>query len=168
MSLKDLITWNSRKPLRTRHDMQYPSVSLQGEMGRLFDEFMRSFDGFHNLPFREGRFDEFVPNLNVSENDKEVEVTAEVAGMDEKDVDVTLKDDILTIKGEKKQEKEDEGKDYYHQERSYGSFQRSLHIPCEIDSDEIDASFKKGVLKITLPKSAKAQENVRRIEVKSE
>ncbi|MFQ5688387.1 MAG: Hsp20/alpha crystallin family protein, partial [Candidatus Scalindua sp.] len=70
--------------------------------------------------------------------------------------------------GEKKEEKETKGKECYHVERSYGSFQRSLHIPCEIESDKVDASFKKGILKVTFPKSVKALENSRKIEVKTE
>jgi HSP20 family protein len=168
MALKDLITWNHRKPVQVQDGSRYPIANLQREMGRLFDDFLREFDGFSNFPFRRESVAEFSPKVDVNESDKTIEITAEVPGMDEKDVKVTLKDDIITIEGEKKQEKEEKEKDYYHLERSYGSFQRSLRIPCEIESDKVDASFKKGVLRITLPKSPKAQENVRKIEVKSE
>lgn len=119
-------------------------------------------------PFRGEGLSEFSPKINVSENDKEIEVTVEVPGMDQDNVDVSLRDDVLIIKGEKKQEKEEKDKEYYHVERSYGSFSRSLQIPCEVDQDYIKAAFKKGVLKINLPKSTKAQENVRKINVKSE
>ena len=168
MALKDLITWNRRKPMRVQDDLRYPIASLQREMSSLFDDFFRDFDGSSNLPLRAGSFAEFSPKVDVNESDKTIEITAEVPGMDEKDVKVTLKDDILTIEGEKNQEKEEKERDYYHLERSYGSFQRSLRIPCEIESDKVSASFKKGVLKVTLPKSAKAQEKARKIEVKSE
>ncbi len=168
MPLKDLITWSHRKPVRVQDNSRYPIASLQREMSRLFDDFFRDFDGFGNLPSRAESLVEFSPKVDVNESNKAIEITAEVPGMDEKDVNVTLKDDTLTIEGEKKQEKEEKEKDYYHLERSYGSFQRSLRIPCEIESYKVDASFKKGVLKVTLPKSAEAQKNVRKIEVKSE
>ncbi|MFQ5788013.1 MAG: Hsp20/alpha crystallin family protein, partial [Thermodesulfobacteriota bacterium] len=170
MALRDLITRNRRKPERVSNELQHPIATLHREVDRLFDDFFRGFDRFPSLPFREESLSEFSPKVNVSENDKEIEVTVEVPGMDQDDVDVSLRDDVLTIKGEKKQEKEEKDKDkeYYHVERSYGSFYRSLQIPCEVDEGNIKAAFKKGVLKINLPKSTKAQENVRKIEVKSE
>lgn len=149
-------------------DLQNPVATLRREVDHLFDDFFRGFDRFPSLPLKEERLAEFSPNINVSENDKEIEVTVEVPGMDQNDVDVSLRDDMLTIKGEKKQEKEEKDKEFYHVERSYGSFYRSLQVPCEVDEDNIKASFKKGVLKINLPKSTKAQENVRKIEIKGE
>jgi HSP20 family protein len=168
MAWRDLITLNRKKQQRVQTDLQHPVATLHREVDRLFDDFFRGFDRLPSLPFSEERLSEFSPKINVSENDKEIEVTVEVPGMDQNDVDVSLGDDVLTIKGEKKQEKEEKDKDYYHVERSYGSFYRSLQIPCEVDEENIKAAFKKGVLKINLPKSSKAQENVRKIEVKSE
>ncbi|GJQ48536.1 small heat shock protein C2 [Candidatus Kuenenia stuttgartiensis] len=168
MALKDLITWNRRKQQPALSGLQHPVATLQREVDRLFDDFFRGFDRFPSLPLKEERFAEFSPKIDVSENDKEIEIIAEVPGMDQNDVEITLRDDVLTIKGEKKQEKEEKDKEYYHVERSYGSFYRSLQLPCEVDQEKVKASFKKGVLKINLPKSGKAQENVRKIEIKGE
>jgi HSP20 family protein len=103
----------------------------------------------------------------VSETDKEIKVSAELPGMDEKDIDVSLTRDSLTIKGEKKQETEDKGEDYYRMERSYGSFTRSIPLPIEVDTDKVQATFKKGVLEITLPKTARAIQETRKIPVKA-
>jgi HSP20 family protein len=102
----------------------------------------------------------------VSETDKEIKVSAELPGMDDKDIDVSLTRDALTIKGEKKEEKEDKGKDYYKMERSYGSFTRSIPLPVEVDTDKVQATFKKGVLEITLPKTAKAIQETKKIPIK--
>jgi HSP20 family protein len=99
-----------------------------------------------------------------------VEVRAELPGIDEKDIDVRLSDGTLTIRGEKKEEREEreEGGSYYVSERRYGSFQRSFRIPEGIDHDKVDASFRKGVLTITLPKTPEAQQKAKKIEVKGE
>ena len=99
--------------------------------------------------------------------DLEIKVSAELPGMDEKDIDVSLTRDTLTIKGEKKEEKEDTGKDYYKMERSYGSFTRSIPLPVEVDTDKVQATFKKGVLEITLPKTAKAIQETKKVPVKA-
>lgn len=168
MAWKDLITWNRKKHQQVQPEMQYPVATLHREIDSLFDDFFRGFDRFPSLPFKEGKLADFSPKINVSENDEEIEVTAEVPGMDQNEVEVNLRNDMLTIKGEKKQEKEEKDKEYYHVERSYGSFYRSLQLPCEVEEDKVKASFKKGVLKINLPKSKEAKENVRKIEVKEE
>jgi len=168
MAWKDLITWNRKKQEHIQPELQHPVATLHREVDRLFDDFFRGFDRFPTSAFREERLTEFSPKINISENDKEIEVTVEVPGMDQNDVEINLRDDILTIRGEKKQEKEEKDKEYYHVERSYGSFYRSLQIPCEVEQDKVKATFKKGVLKINLPKSEKARENVRKIEVQGE
>jgi HSP20 family protein len=103
----------------------------------------------------------------VKENDKNYQVTAELPGMDENDIEVTLDNNALTISGEKKQETEDKGQNYYRMERSYGSFQRSISLPPGIESDNIDANFNKGILTITLPKTTEAQQHTKRIPVKT-
>ena len=87
--------------------------------------------------------------------------------MDEKDVDITVTDHSLTIRGEKKRADEQKDKDYYRRERSYGAFRRVLELPGEVDQSKIEASFKKGVLHVTLPKTKEAQEKVKHIEVKA-
>lgn len=107
------------------------------------------------------------PAVDVTEKDTAFEITAELPGLDEKDVDVSVANGILTLKGEKKEEKEEKQKDYYLSERRYGSFQRSFPLPDGVDSDKIEAVFKKGLLSVTLPKTPEAQNNKRKIDVKS-
>ena len=94
------------------------------------------------------------------------EITAELPGLDEKAIEVKLANGVLSIKGEKREEKEEKRKDYYRRERSFGSFERSFQVPEGIDTDKIAASFKNGILSVTLPKSAEAQKQAKRIEVK--
>ena len=94
------------------------------------------------------------------------EITAELPGLDEKNIEVKLANGVLSIKGEKREEKEEKRKDYYRRERSFGSFERSFQVPEGIDTDKIAASFKNGILSVTLPKSAEAQKQAKRIEVK--
>ena len=108
-----------------------------------------------------------MPTVDVSETDKAYEITAELPGMDEKNVEVKLANGLLTIKGEKQDEKEEKKKDYHMRERSYGSFERSFQVPDGVDADKIEANFKKGVLTVILPKSAEAQKAEKKITVKS-
>lgn len=138
--------------------------SLQHEIDQVFNEFSR---GMPTLAGRGNGMGMGSVKLNVAETDKAVEVTAELPGVDPKDIDVQLKDDILTIKGEKKSEKEDKQKNYHLVEQSYGSFERSFSLPCEVMADKVEAKFDKGVLKITLPKSPESQPKTRKIEVRN-
>ena len=138
------------------------------QMDRLFDEFFRDFS---LAPFRgvDESWGAYVPSIDVKENEKEFQISAELPGMDDKDVEVSITGDVLTIKGEKKLEKEEEeDKGYYRRERAYGSFQRRIQLPAEVDTDKVSAHFKKGVLTVTLPKTEEAQKAVRKIEVKAE
>ena len=105
--------------------------------------------------------------MDVVEKDKEYEITAELPGTDEKNVEIKLSNRTLTIKGEKKEEKEEREKDYYLSERRYGSFQRSFQVPDSVDAEKIEASFAKGVLTIRLPKTAEAQKSEKTIAVKA-
>lgn len=109
---------------------------------------------------------EWVPCVDVSESEKEFVVTAELPGMAEKDVDVSIQNGILTIKGEKKEEKEEKSKNLYRMERPYGAFQRSIELPSEIDKDKAEASYKSGVLTIKLPKTKAAQQEAKKVPVK--
>ena len=109
---------------------------------------------------------DLVPRLDVSETEREVKVTAELPGMDEKDVTVTLEGDVLTLRGEKKADAEEKGKNFHRVERTYGSFQRVVTLPVEVDATKVAAGFKKGVLTVTLAKSPAAQ--TRKIEIKPE
>jgi len=107
------------------------------------------------------------PAVDVVESDKAYEITAELPGMDEKNIEVKVANDVLTIKGERQEEKEEKKKDYYLRERSFGSFERSFGLPEGVDADKIEASFKKGVLTLTLPKKLEAQKSAKKIDVKS-
>ena len=107
------------------------------------------------------------PAVDVAEKDKRYEVTAELPGLTDKDITVKYADGVLTISGEKKEEKEEKQKDYYLSERRYGSFQRSFQMPTGIDADKIEATFKHGVLTVALPKSAESVKNEKKIEIKT-
>ncbi|MBN1220236.1 MAG: Hsp20/alpha crystallin family protein [Anaerolineae bacterium] len=165
MAIRDLIPWNwgSEKQVPVKREDQAPVYALQRSIDHLFDDFFR---GFNLVPFGE-TWGDFSPPVDVTESDREYKVSAELPGMDENDIEVTVANNILTISGEKKEEKEDKGQDYYRLERSYGSFRRSIPLPPDTDSNKIDANFKKGVLSITLPKTAEAQAHYKRISVKS-
>ena len=137
-----------------------PFMSLQREIDRLFDDFTRGFPAFSG-----GSAGEMLPSVDVTENDKQIEITAELPGLEDKDVQVNFADNVLTIRGEKKAEKEEKDKTYRLVERSYGSFVRSLELPDGVDANAIKASIDKGVLKVTVPKPAPAQ--VKKIDVKT-
>jgi HSP20 family protein len=165
MTTRSLLPFLGRKGLSVKREEENPFALLRREMDELFDSFYRGFD---MEPFFDGHRQVFSPTMDVSEDDKEIRVTAELPGMDEKDIEISLNNDTLSIKGEKKEEKEEKGRDYYRMERSYGSFHRTIPLPREVDSDKVDAQFKKGVLTITLPKTKKAVEDTKKIAVKAE
>jgi len=138
----------------------FPYLSLRREMDRLFDDFA---SGFGRVPTWYAN--ELMPSMNVSETEREIEFTAELPGLEPKDVEVTLSDNILTIRGEKKAEKDETKKDYRLVERSFGSFSRSFEVPGGTDPSAIRASIDKGVLTVTFPKPARAA--ARKIDVKA-
>ena len=169
MAIRDLIPWSrqeNRLPVaagaqqRDRDD--HPLLSLHREVNRLFDDVFRGFDV---PPF--GRFDRGLawPNVEFGETDKEIRITAELPGLDEKDVELALEDGVLTLRGEKRSEVDDRDRGY--SERSYGRFERRIALPKGIEADRANATFRNGVLSVTLPKSAASNENVRRIPVNS-
>jgi len=140
--------------------------ALHKEMDRLFDDM--SSESLHGSLFPQAWGRELLmPDIDETEDDKAFHVSVEQPGMNEKDVDITLSDRQLTIRGEKKQDKEEEGKDFYRRERNYGAFRRTIELPGEVDESKIEASFKKGVLTIELPKTKEAQEKIRHIDVKA-
>lgn len=158
-----LVPWRnnkSRTPAVHGEDSFDPFVSFRREMDRIFDDF---FDG---LPTRSARSSAIMPVVDVDETDREMIVTAELPGVSDKDIEVSLAGDVLTIKGEKKTEKED--KDRGYSERRYGSFTRSLRLPFEVKDEEVEAKFKDGVLSIRVPKPTDMQKSARKIEVKSQ
>jgi HSP20 family protein len=110
---------------------------------------------------------EAAPAVDITESEKAYEITAELPGMDEKNIEVKVANGNLTIKSEKQEEKEDKKKDYYLHERHFGSFERSFDVPEGVDAEKIEANFKKGVLTVTLPKKLEAQKPAKKIEVKA-
>ncbi|MSP52507.1 MAG: Hsp20/alpha crystallin family protein [Alphaproteobacteria bacterium] len=144
----ELAPWR-RNSSPARFDEANSPHSLRHEMDRLFEDF------FGQAPWAPRAWDRGCsPTVEVSETDKQIEIMAEVPGVDEKDVDVSLSEGALTIKGEKKSEKEekDEKKNYYRLERRYGAFQRSFQMPGDIDDAKVEATFNNGVLKVVVPK----------------
>jgi HSP20 family protein len=167
MPIRNLVPslWRGSAP--ARREPEHPFDALQQEMNRLFDSFFRGFDAAP-VGAMEGRLMGFTPFVDVKEDEKEVVVKAELPGIDEKDLDVSLSEHALTIKGEKKEEKEDQGKGYYRMERSYGSFHREIPLPASIDAKKVEAAFKNGLLTVTLPKTEEARKADRKISVKSQ
>jgi HSP20 family protein len=166
MALKELIPWKkSDRDLTVRRNGEDLFEGFCNEMDRLFDGFLAPMTQRTSLLDR--AFGSFVPSVDIAETDKEVKVIAELPGMDEKEVEVTLVDGALQIRGEKREEHEENKRDYLRSEVRYGTFERSITLPAGIDPDKAKASFKKGVLKITLPKTAEAQSRRRTIPVES-
>ncbi|MET0528517.1 MAG: Hsp20/alpha crystallin family protein [Microvirga sp.] len=142
-----------------------PFLSLHREMNRLFDDVFRGSALPASGSQGQGDVGTFVnASMNVSETDKEIRITAELPGVSEQDIDISLDDDVLTIRGEKKFERKDDKENFHFVERSYGSFQRSLRLPYAVDSEQVQASFENGVLTVTVPKTGR-QERSRRIQV---
>lgn len=128
--------------------------SLQNEINRLFNDFGTGITTFkHPLLTSLSMSSDLSPRMDVAETDKAIELTAELPGLQEKDVEVTLTDNVLTIRGEKKSERDEKNKDYHLVERRYGSFARRMELPSGIDSSKIEARFSNGVLTVTVPKS---------------
>lgn len=168
MSLDQLIPWNWGKNGESlRRQSDNPFAEFQKEMNRLFENFSDDMFSLSPMKRTQQEISAAFPKMDVSETDKEFKVSAELPGMDEKDIDVSVSNEVLTIKGEKKAEKEDKKPNYYRMERSYGSFQRSIPLPSEVEKDKIKANFKKGVLNIVLPKSEKAVKESKKIEISS-
>lgn len=163
MKFNNLVPWAGEND---KNLMETPLASLEREMNRMFRHFSRNF--FEEAPFRTEMMERtaLMPRVDVAETDEEVQVNAELPGMEEKDIGVSFADNVLTIEGEKKHEKEEKHKNYYRMERSFGKFQRKIPLPAEIQPDKIDAVFKKGILTVKLPKSEKAKKEVKKITVK--
>ncbi len=159
------------KALQTRR----PFESLRRDVERLFEDFDR---GFWASPFRRQMSDlqpflhsehcwNAAPAVDIVEKPNAFEITAELPGIDEKNIELRVANGGLTIRGEKREEKEEKKKDYYLRERSFGSFERSFGLPEGVDAEKIEASFKKGVLTVTLPKKPEAQKPEKKIEIKA-
>jgi HSP20 family protein len=166
--MRDLIPWRGGRDVTVRRgdpDVNVrrrehldPFLALHREMNRVFDDVFRGFD---LMPFG---FDRGMgwPNIEVNDFDNEIKVTAEIPGLDEQDVDVQLANGVLSIRGERKTETTDEKTLF--SERYYGRFERRIPVE-DVDEEKVAATFKNGVLTVTLPKTARAQQNVRRISI---
>jgi HSP20 family protein len=137
---------------------------MRDEMDQMFERFEHGWPRWPSLFRRSGEFT--VPEFDVHENTNSIVVEAELPGVDEKDVTVTLSNGVLTIKGEKKQQKEEKSASYYLAERSFGSFERAIRLPDTVDDAKVEAKFDKGVLKVTAAKKPEAVKAERKIEVK--
>jgi HSP20 family protein len=147
----------SLAPFRESGALMRPDFGLFGlhrEIDRLFSEFAQGANGMQNI----------IPNIEISETDKAIEVSAEMPGLERKDVEISIDDDVLAIRGEKKIEENQKNKNVQHSERSYGVFVRMLQLPPGVDPSRIQATMSKGVLRVAIPKPAKSEP--KKIEVK--
>ncbi|MGA1869637.1 MAG: Hsp20/alpha crystallin family protein [bacterium] len=167
MALKDIIPRPKRDIAPKREENIF--LSLREEMDNLFERF---FNRFSMMPSyfedMDREFGDFSPKIDMKESDKEVKIFAELPGLNEKDLDISVSEHSLTIKGEKKKEVEDKKENYYRMERSYGSFYRTIALPEGVDTNKVDATYRKGVLNIIIPKTVKAIESRKKIEIKVE
>ncbi len=168
---KPVIPWKRKTEVqKPTASAEHPLLGLHRQMNDLFEGFFRDFGGA-GLPARRGgdrAWEEVMPRIDVAEAGDAVQVTAELPGMDEKDIEVTLEGGALTIRGEKKQEREEKKKNYYFSERSYGSFHRVLPLPEGIDESKVKAQFKKGVLTVSLPRTERAKSRQKQIPIARE
>ncbi len=149
-----------------RRENESPVMAIQNEMNRMFDQFFS--DPFTLLPISSMRnVVDFMPRIDVSESDQAMQVTAELPGMEEKDIQISLENEALVISGEKKNDLEEKGKNYHRVERTYGSFQRVVPLVSEVETDKVEAVFKNGVLTVTLPKTPAAAKQSHKIAIKS-
>ena len=163
-------------PAPARAPAADPWHNFRNEMDRLFDRFTGSFGvpsswrrmlDWEPATRSETTFSFGAPSVDVAEDDKAFKITAELPGLEAKDVEVSIAGDMLVLKGEKTQEREQKDKNYHMSERAYGSFQRAFALPDGVDRNKIAADLAKGVLTITLPKNAQAQQPAQKIEVKT-
>lgn len=150
---------------RFNRESRNPLVPIRHDLNRLFDELL----DVSAWPLRSvAHVDVFSPKIDVVDDENELRVSAELPGMEEKDIAITLDSDGLRIEGEKKEEREEKGKGFYATERSYGSFVRVIPLPYEVDHDKVEAKFKKGVLTVRMPKVADAKAERKQIPIKGE
>jgi HSP20 family protein len=160
MAVRDLIPWGRSHPT-ARNENTHPFLALHQEMNRVFDDFWREF----SPPVVDSSLSGW-PRVELTETGNEVKVEAELPGLDQKDVEVLLNQGTLTIRGEKKSENEDKSR--HLSERFYGRFERQIPLPADVDEDKVAATFKNGVLNITLPKSQEATGTTKRISIAAE
>ena len=156
-----------QRPARTSlRSLADPFDRLQDEMDRMFSSYFRGWN-LPRLGFDEAHDGSLIAKLDVSETPEAVQVVADLPGMKEKDIDITLNDNALTIKGHRESGSEEKKKNYHRVERSYGEFTRRIVLPAEVDPARVDAQLKDGVLTITLQKTQKAIETEKKIPIKA-
>lgn len=171
---KEIMPWRKRrkggKLLPQRRGEENPFMALHREMNELFEDFFGDFETGLAWPRSSGlrsRDDAGTIRIDVAENEKEFRVMADVPGLEEQDIDVELSDNLLTIRAEKTEERDEQEADFHIVERSYGSFQRTVPLPGGLEQDQAQANFKNGVLTIIVPKSAEARQSRRQIPVQA-
>ena len=170
----------AEKSIAKTGEIMTPLATLREEVDNLFERFSEDWPSLPRLFGRRWSYPlaefergfklprlEINPRVDVSESDNAYDITMELPGMSDKDIELTLSDDSLTVKGEKKVEREEKKKNYHVSERSYGSFQRTFRVPSGVDQSKVDASYSKGVLNISLPKTEVAKKSKRSIKVKA-
>lgn len=162
MNMREMIPWGRSErptPARLPDNDRHPFLSLHREMNRLFDDVVRGLDA----PFTDLAPSGGWPKLEISDDERALRISAEVPGLEEKDIELMIDDGVLTLRGEKMSEVDDRKRQF--SERRYGRFERRIAIPCEIVEDQIKATFRNGVLDIELPKTERAQSRSRRIAI---
>jgi HSP20 family protein len=139
-----------------------PFMELQRQMNDLFGSF---FDDTPSMFSGRGISGDFAPKFDISETDKAIEINAELPGMEEKDIDISIENNILCIKGEKRSEEKKDEKNYHLTERSYGSFQRRFTLPEGVDLNKVKAKFNNGVLNMEMPKTAESRKKITKIKI---
>lgn len=162
MANQEVTTERPRNSEPSRSFFRHPLVSLQNEIDRAFGDFFESFDMSKLPALSNGTM---VPKADFSESDSGYELAVEMPGVPEKDLNVSVKNGVLTVKGEKKSETEEKKKDYYRAERSYGSYCRSITLPEDADEPKISARYADGVLRIAIPKSSEAKTKSQKIAI---
>jgi len=166
MNIKELTPWShGKRHMPMSRDGEDPLRMLQSEVNRAFEQFWRGFDLPTSGAWDTGLASGSMPPVDVRETGKEIEIVAELPGMDKGDVDVSVADGTLIIRGEKKAEHEKEEKGYRLRERSFGRVERVVPLPEGVDLDAVQAKFKNGVLTVTVPKTAEARSAIKRIPV---
>jgi HSP20 family protein len=166
---RDLLPWRrKREDAALARETANPIVELHRRMDDLFNDFFEGF-ALTRWPFGEkGERFALTPSVDVSETDDEITVTADLPGMDEKDIEVTLDNDVLVLRGEKKREHEEKKRNYHLVERAYGEFCRRIPLAADIEPEKVKARFSKGVLTVSIPKKPEARSREKRIQISSE
>ena len=153
MAIKDLLPWNRDSKIEVLREEEPINslITMQNELDQMFESFF-------NRPFGIANFGDFQPlfspKVDIAETDKEIIITVDLPGLEADDVEISFVNRVLSIRGEKKSEKEEKSQHFHRKERSYGTFRRNISLPAEVDDDRIEAIFKNGVLKISAPKTA--------------